>query len=92
MTHEPSELGQWYHLDGSYQTDHEGYADHTAITLGPWAVGAMAHSQEAVDALAEELVSIPTGSGSHDAEYFPRMLRALSLLALSGYSTPCGGL
>jgi hypothetical protein len=52
----------------------------------------MAKSQEAVDALAAELIAIPNSSGSWDADYFPRMLRALSLLALSGYSTTCGGL
>ena len=91
MTHDPSELGQWYKLDGSFQTDHEGYDDHTAITLGPWAVGAMAHSQEAVDVLTAELLTIPTEPGSHDAEYFNRMLRALSLITLTGFSTPCGG-
>ncbi len=85
------ELGQWYHLDGSLDTSHDGYADHTAINIGPWSVGAMAHSQAAADALAAELKGIPTSPGSHDAEYFPRCLRALSLLALSGNWTTCGG-
>jgi endo-1,4-beta-D-glucanase Y len=91
LTQDVASLGQWYHLDGSFDTSHEGYDDHTAITLGPWAVGAMAHSQSAVDTLAGELLNIPTSSGSHDAEYFPRFLRALSLLALTGNFTPCGG-
>ncbi len=91
MAQGPASLGQWYKLDGSFQTDHEGYDDHTAITLAPWAVGAMAHSQEAVDALAAELLTIPTEPGAHDAEYFNRMLRALSLTALTGFATPCGG-
>ena len=85
------DLGQWYRLDGTLDSSHDGYADHTAINIGPWAVGAMAHSQAAADALAAELLAIPTGAGSHDAEYFPRMLRALSLVAMTGEFTMCGG-
>ncbi len=91
LTQNVSTLGQWYHLDGSFDTSHDGYDDHTAITLGPWAVGAMTHSQSAVDSLAGELLNIPMTSGSHDAEYFPRFLRALSLVALTGHFTTCGG-
>jgi hypothetical protein len=88
---DPSALGQWYHLDGTFDTSHLGYDDHTAITLGPWAVGAMAYEQATVDSLAEELLSIPTSLGSHDAEYFARSLRALTLLTLTGHFTTCGG-
>jgi hypothetical protein len=86
----PSALGQWYHLDGAFDTGHSGYDDHTAITLGPWAVGAMANDQAVVDSLAAELLSIPTSSGSHDAEYSARSLRALALLTLTGHFTACG--
>ncbi len=85
------ELGLWYHIDGTLDAEHANSGAHTAITIGPWAVGAMAHSQEAVDALAAELVGIPTADGNFDAEYFPRSLRALTLLTLTGQFTTCGG-
>ncbi len=82
---------QWYQLSGEVDTSAPTPEDHTAINVGPWAVGAMTYDQPTVDAFADELASIPSDSGSHDAEYFPRMLRALTLLTLSGGFTPCGG-
>ena len=51
----------------------------------------MTYDQATVDEFAAELVAIPSGSGAHDAEYFPRMLKALSLTALTGSFTTCGG-
>ena len=91
MTQDVSTLGQWYNLDGTLYDGHDNPGNHTAITMGPWAVAAMAHSQEAVDALGAELLNIPASAGTYDAEYFPRCLRALALVALTGRSTVCGG-
>lgn len=82
---------QWYHLDGNPDTEAPTYQDHTAINVGPWAVGAMTYDQATVDAFAAELVAIPSGPGDHDGEYFPRMLKALSLATLVGKFTTCGG-
>jgi endo-1,4-beta-D-glucanase Y len=83
---------QWYELGGNVDTQAPTPDDHTAINVGPWAVGAMTYDQATVDAFAAELVAIPAGSGDHDGEYFPRMLKALSLIALTGSFTTCGGL
>lgn len=86
-----SELVQWYYLDGSPDTDADTWDDHTAINVGPFAVGAMTYDQATVDEFAADLIAIPAASGNHDAEYFPRMLKALSLLNLTGQFTVCGG-
>ncbi len=86
-----SRTGQWYNLDGTLDTQAPGYADHTVINVGPFAVGAMALDQATVDEFAAEILAIPATPGSHDDEYFNRMLRALSLLALTGGFTTCGG-
>lgn len=83
--------GQWYLLDGNLDTEAPTYQDHTAINVGPWAVGAMTYDQATVDAFAAELVAIPSGPSDHDGEYFPRMLKALSLATLAGKFTTCGG-
>lgn len=84
-------LGVWYNLDGSPDTQASNWDMHTAITVGPFAVGAMSLEQAAVDQLAGELLAIPTTEGSRDANYFPRMLKALSLVALTGQFTRCAG-
>ncbi len=86
------ELVQWYNLDGTPDTLAGTWDDHTAINIGPFAVGAMTYGQTTADEFASELISIPTTAGSHDAEYFPRMLKALSLLSLTGQFSACGGL
>ncbi len=64
---------------------------HTAIDIGPFAVGAMTFEQATVNDIAGELLAIPVTEGSHDANYFPRMLKALSLVTLTGQFTQCGG-
>src|SRR6478752_2216742 len=64
---------------------------HSAITIGPFAVGAMTLDQATVNDIAGELLAIPVPDGSSEANYFPRMLKALSLVALSGQLTQCGG-
>ena len=84
-------LGVWYNLDGSPDMQATNWDMHTAITIGPFAVGAMSLEQAAVNALAGELLAIPTTEGSRDANYFPRMLKALSLVALTGQFTRCAG-
>lgn len=84
-------LVQWYNLDGTPDKEAGNWDSHTAIDLGPFTVAAMTFDQATVDDFAAELLAIPTSSGSHDADYFPRMLRALSLLALSGKFSACGG-
>ena len=84
-------LSAWYNLDGSPDTQASNWDMHTAITVGPFAVGAMSLEQAAVDQLAGELLAIPTTEGSRDANYFPRMLTALSLVALTGQFTSCAG-
>ncbi|OQX69331.1 MAG: hypothetical protein B6A08_05450 [Sorangiineae bacterium NIC37A_2] len=82
---------QWYNLDGSTDDEAPSPEDHTAINVGPFAVGAMTLDPETVESFAAELVAIPAGEGDHDGEYFPRMLKALSLLALAGKFDTCGG-
>jgi hypothetical protein len=84
-------LGAWYNLDGSPDTQASNYDVHTAITIGPFAVGAMTMDQASVDDISAELLAIPVTEGSRDANYFPRMLKALSLVALTGQFTRCGG-
>lgn len=51
----------------------------------------MSYDQATVDAFAAELIAIPSGPTDHDGEYFPRMLKALSLATLVGKFTTCGG-
>lgn len=82
---------QWYHLDGSPDTEASTYDDHTVINVGPWATGAMTLDQATVDEFAAEVVAIPAGPTDHDGEYFARMLKALSLASLTGNFTQCGG-
>lgn len=84
-------LVEWYNLDGTPDTQAGSWDAHTAINIGPFAVGAMTLEQAAVNDVAAELLAIPVTDGSHDADYFPRMLRALSLVTLTGQFTPCGG-
>ncbi|MBN2192513.1 MAG: hypothetical protein JW751_06820 [Polyangiaceae bacterium] len=86
-----SQTGQWYHRDGTIDSEAPSPTDHTVINVGPFAVGAMSYDQATVDDFAAEILAIPAVSSAHDGEYFPRMLRALSLLALSGGFTACGG-
>jgi hypothetical protein len=82
---------QWYNLDGSPDTEAPTHDDHTVINIGPFAVGAMTKDVETVSQFTAEVLSIPAGEGAHDGEYFPRMLKALSLLTLTGNFTTCGG-
>ncbi len=82
---------QWYELGGNVDEQAPSPHDHTAINVGPWAVGAMTSEQATADTFAAELVAIPAGTSDHDGEYFPRMLKALSLLTLTGGFTTCGG-
>jgi len=82
---------QWYNVDGSPDTEANTWDDHTVINLGPFTVGAMTMDGATVNEFAGELLNIPTSEGSHDAEYFPRMLKALSLATLTDQFTQCGG-
>lgn len=84
-------IGQWYYLDGTFDTTHDGYDDHTVITVGAFACAAVSYDQPTVDEFAAEILNIPTTPGSHDAEYFPRILRALYMALLTGGYTRCGG-
>jgi hypothetical protein len=84
-------VGTWYNLSGSPDMQASNWDLHTAITIGPFAVGSMTLDQATVDDLAGELLAIPVTEGSRDANYFPRMLKALSLVALTGQFTRCGG-
>lgn len=86
-----SQTIQWYHLDGTPDTEAGTFDDHTVINVGPWAAGAMTYDQATVDEFAAEVIAIPSGPGDHDGEYFPRMLKALSLLTLAGHFDQCGG-
>ncbi|HEY3252635.1 MAG TPA: hypothetical protein VGJ91_01760, partial [Polyangiaceae bacterium] len=84
-------LVKWYNLDGTPDTQAATWDQHTAINIGPFAVGAMTLDQATVNDFAGELLAIPVTDGSPDANYFPRMLKALSLVALTGQFTQCGG-
>lgn len=82
-------LGLWLKTDGSVS----GHADatrHSAINIGAFACAATSSDQATVDSFAADLKSIPTSSG-FDAGYFPRCLRAVYLLLLTGQFTTCGG-
>jgi len=90
-TQDITKLVKWYNLDGTPDTQAGTWDAHSAINIGPFAVGAMTLDQASVNAIAAELLAIPVTEGSHDANYFPRMLKALSLVALTGQFTQCGG-
>ncbi|HEY0462871.1 MAG TPA: hypothetical protein VGC79_01625, partial [Polyangiaceae bacterium] len=90
-TQDVTKLGMWYNLDGTLDTAKENAATHSATTIGPFAVGAMTLDQATVNSIAGELLAIPVTDGSTEADYFPRMLKALSLLTLTGQFTQCGG-
>ena len=83
---------QWYKLDGSPDTEANTWDDHTVINIGPFAVGAMSFDKATADEFTAEVLAIPSNEGSHDAEYFPRMLKALTLLNLTDQFTSCGGM
>jgi hypothetical protein len=74
-------------LDGTPDTQAATWDAHSAITIGPFAVGAMTLEQATVNDLAGELLAIPVTEGTPEANYFPRMLKALSLVALTGQFT-----
>lgn len=87
-----TDIVQWYKLDGTPDMEANTWDDHTVINIGPFAVGAMSYDAATAQEFADEMLAIPTTEGSHDAEYFPRMLKALSLLNLTGQFTTCGGM
>jgi hypothetical protein len=60
------------------------------IDVGAFACGAITYDQSTVDEFAAEIKKIPAASG-FDASYFPRSLRAVYLLLLTGEFTTCGG-
>lgn len=80
---------QWYNLDGTPDMQSSTWNNHSAVNVGPFSVGAMTFDQATVNEFAAELLAIPATAGSHDAEYFPRMLKALSLVTLTGQFTQC---
>lgn len=82
-------IGQWYKVDGSLST-HPDAAIHTVITAGGFACGALTYDQATSDEFAAEIKRMPTTSG-FDANYFPRSLRAVYLLLMTGQFTTCGG-
>lgn len=86
-----TKVQKWYHLDGTLDTAAGDTNVHSAITVGPFAVGAMTLDQATVNDFAAELMAIPAVDGSTEADYFPRTLKALSLIALTGQFTQCGG-
>jgi endoglucanase len=82
-------IGLWYKVDGS-ASGHADTAKHSVITVGSFACGAIAFDQPTADEFASEIKNIPMTSG-FDAGYFPRCLRAVYLLLLTGGFTTCGG-
>ncbi len=86
-----TKIVQWYKLDGTPDTEANTWDDHTVINIGPFAVGAMSFDAATTAEFSAEFLAIPSGEGSHDAEYFPRMLKALTLLNLTEQFTICGG-
>ena len=82
-------IGQWYKVDGSV-SGHADATQHTVIDVGAFACGAITYDQPTVDEFAAEIKKIPNTSG-FDASYFPRSLRAVYLLLLTGEFTTCGG-
>jgi endo-1,4-beta-D-glucanase Y len=83
---------QWYRLDGMPDTEANTWDDHTVVNIGPFAVGAMTFDRATADEFTAEVLAIPSSEGNHDAEYFPRMLKALALLNLTDQFTICGGM
>lgn len=90
-TQDVTKLVKWYNLDGTPDMQAATWDAHSAITIGPFAVGAMTLDQATVNSIAGELLAIPVTDGSAEANYFPRMLKALSLATLTGQFTQCGG-
>ncbi|MEI9949978.1 MAG: glycosyl hydrolase family 8 [Pseudomonadota bacterium] len=90
-TQDIKKLVKWYNLDGTPDMQAATWDAHSAINIGPFAVGAMTFEQATVNDIAGELLAIPVTEGSPDANYFPRMLKALSLVSLTGQFTQCGG-
>ncbi len=84
-----SNIGQWLKVDGSLSS-HADAAVHTVINVGALACGAIAYDQATVDEFSAEVKKLPTASG-FEAGYFPRSLRAVYLLLLTGAFTTCGG-
>ena len=84
-----TKLVKWYNLDGTPDTQAATWDAHSAITIGPFAVGAMTLDQATVDSISGELLKIPVVDT--EADYFPRMIKALSLATLTGQFTQCGG-
>jgi endo-1,4-beta-D-glucanase Y len=84
-----SNIGQWLKVDGSLSS-HADAAVHTVINVGALACGAIPYDQATVDEFSAELPKLPTASG-FEAGYFPRSLRAVYLLLLTGAFTTCGG-
>ena len=82
-------IGLWYKVDGS-QSGHPDAAKHSVINLGAFACGAVSYDQATVDEFAGELKKLSTTSG-FEANYFPRCLRAVYLLLLTGGFSTCGG-
>lgn len=88
-TQDVTKLVKWYNLDGTPDTAADTWEAHSAITIGPFAVGAMTLDQATVNSIGGELLAIPvTGA---EANYFPRMIKALSMVTLTGQFTQCGG-
>jgi endo-1,4-beta-D-glucanase Y len=82
-------IGLWCKTDGSTSA-HPDATKHSVINVGAFACGAVAADQATADAFAAEIKGIPTTSG-FDAGYFPRSLRAVYLLLLTGQFTTCSG-
>jgi endo-1,4-beta-D-glucanase Y len=82
-------IGLWYKTDGS-TSSHPDAAKHSVIDVGAFACGAVASDQATADLFAAEIKNLPTASG-FEAGYFPRSLRAIYLLLLTGQFTTCGG-
>jgi endo-1,4-beta-D-glucanase Y len=75
-------VGRKYQLDGTAY----GALDHSVISIGAWANGAVSYDQATADEFTAELVAVD------DHGYFPDSLRVLYLLVASGRFTTCGGL
>jgi endo-1,4-beta-D-glucanase Y len=90
-TQDITKVVKWYNLDGTPDMQAATWDAHSAITVGPFAVGAMTFDQATVDAFAAELLAIPVTDGTPEADYFPRMLKALSLVTLTAQFNQCGG-
>lgn len=76
-----TKVGRKYELDGTAF----GELDHSIISMGAFADGAMAYDQTTVDAFAAESLVL------NDHNYFPDSLRNLYLLVLTGRFDTCAG-